>query len=217
MKLESFTVRAPDGFVLDMPALELEDGRIYAVAGANGSGKSTFAKAAAGILPAESGGKICPCAVGYMPQHSRAFRMTVRSNLLLTGGSEERADLLLDSLGISRLAERKAHRLSGGETARMALARVLMCPKPLLILDEPCASMDMESTFLAEKCIKDCVREFGSTVLLPTHSLQQARRIADGILFLHNGRLIEYADTESLLTAPREPETKQFLEFYGII
>ena len=215
MKLAGFTYTAPDGFVLRMPPLELEDGKIYAVVGANGSGKSTLARAAAGLLPGYKA-EICPCAVGYLPQHSRAFRMSVRANLLLTGGSVQRAQELLEALGIAALARRNARRLSGGETARMALARVLMRPAPLLILDEPCASMDMEATFLAEQCITDCVRTFGSTVLLPTHSLQQARRIADGVILLHRGRLVESGSTEALLTAPREPETKQFLAFYGL-
>ena len=214
MKLNAFTCRLGSGFTLEMPELELEPGAVYAVIGANGSGKSTLARAAAGLLKTEH-----PVtderSIAYMPQSSFAFRMSLRANLLLTGGTEERADALIDALGLTPLANRPAKRLSGGETARMALARVLMRPCGLLVLDEPCASMDIESTCLAEKCITDYVRETDCTALISTHSIQQAERIADRVLFLHGGRLIESGDTEMLLYSPQEEETMRFLRFYG--
>ena len=145
MRLRACTKTFAGGAVLRFPELTLEPGRIYAAVGANGSGKSTFARLAAGVLPADHGVRMLEGAdVGYMPQRSYAFRLSTRANVLLSGGDAGRAERLMEALGLTELSRRKASRLSGGETARMALARVLMRPHDLLILDEPTASMDME-------------------------------------------------------------------------
>ena len=203
--------------VLDFPGAELRSGRIYAVIGANGSGKSTLARIAAGIVKAD---RRAPCldaaSVGYMPQKNYAFRMSTRANLLLNGSDEDRAKELMESLQLDHLANKRADRLSGGETARMALARLMMRSYDLLILDEPTAAMDMETTLLSEKRIRAYVEQTNCTVLLITHSLQQARRLADEALYLHRGQLKEFGPVEQVLFSPEAPETRQFLEFYGI-
>ncbi len=200
-----------------MPDFALEPGRVCAVLGANGAGKSTLAKVLAGAVPADGGQRVVPArvTVGYLPQRSFPFRMTVRQNLLVTGGGRQRAEELLSALGLSPLADRRAALLSGGELARMSLARALMRPCRLLILDEPTAAMDMESTVLAEGLLQRTCRETGRTLLLVTHSLQQARRTADDALFLHRGRLLEQGPAGRVLYQPDRPETKEFLDFYG--
>lgn len=203
--------------VLRFPGMDLAPGKIYAVAGANGSGKSTFARLVSGAVRPDGSGRVLetPGRVGYMPQRSYAFRLTVRRNILLSGGEPERAEALMEALGLTHLAGQRAAGLSGGETARMALARVLMVPCQLLILDEPTASMDMESAILAEDLILAYRRETGCAVLLITHDLQQARRLADEALFFYRGRLWEAGPAEGVLFSPEKPETRRFLEFYG--
>ena len=203
---------------LNMPSLELKPGTIYAIIGANGSGKSTFARILAGVLPADSSAPVLEpgVRVGYMPQKSFAFRMSVLKNVCLTGGSPERAMELLEQLGIAHLASRKAGKLSGGETARMALARMAMKPYDLVILDEPTAAMDVESTLLAEEMMQRMVAESGCTMLLVTHSLQQARRVAGEALYLQKGQLVEAGPAGKLLYTPEEEDTRRFLQFYGI-
>ena len=217
MKLISFTKHYSDRLVLDFPGTELESGKIYAVIGANGSGKSTFAKILSGVVPADKKGPHCDAAsIGYMPQRNYAFRMSTMKNILLGSKDEKRADMLMEALGIAHLADKPAHRLSGGETARMALARLMMKSYELVILDEPTAAMDMETTSLSEELIVNYVRESGCALLLITHSLQQAKRIADETLYFHKGCLMEHGSSEKLLSSPEKPETKQFLDFYGI-
>jgi len=203
--------------VLDFPGMAMEPGRIYAVIGANGSGKSTLAKILAGVLKADQKGNVWEAErVGYLPQKNYAFRMSTRANLLLNGKDAKRADALMDAVQIRHLEDKRADRLSGGETARMALARLMMKCYDVVILDEPTAAMDMETTLIAEELIGRYVRETGCTLILVTHSLQQARRIADEVLYFDRGRLLERGPKAVVLYAPEKPETRQFLEFYGI-
>ena len=204
------------GAALRFPEVRLEKGRIYAAVGANGSGKSTFARLAAGVLPADQGVRVLEGAdVGYMPQRSYAFRLSTRANVLLGGADAARAEALLEALGLTALSGRRGSRLSGGETARMALARVLMRPHDLLILDEPTASMDMESAMRTEALVEAYRRETGCAVLLITHDLQQARRVAEEALFFDRGTLWESGAAERVLFAPERAETRRFLAFYG--
>ena len=217
MKISAFSKTYEGRTVLDFPGLELEPGKIYAVIGANGSGKSTFAKILAGVLPADRRGKwLDGGSVGYMPQKNYAFRMSTKANILLNGSDENRANKLMEAIQIHHLASKRADRLSGGETARMALVRLMMKPYDLVILDEPTAAMDMETTILSEKLIADYVQETGCAMILVTHSLQQARRISHQVLYFHKGKLLEYGPREQVLYEPRMAETKGFLEFYGI-
>ena len=90
-----------------------------------------------------------------------------------------------------------------------------MRPHDLLILDEPTASMDMESAMLTEELVETYRRETGCAVLLITHDLQQARRTADQALFFCLGELWESGGAAQVLYAPERPETRRFLDFYG--
>lgn len=217
MKISAFSKTYGRRKVLDFPGMAMEPGRIYAVIGANGSGKSTLAKILAGVLAADRKERVWePGQVGYLPQKNYAFRMSTRANLLLNGRDAKRADALMDAVQIRHLEDKRADRLSGGETARMALARLMMKRYDVLILDEPTAAMDMETTLTAEELIGRYVRETGCTLILVTHSLQQARRIADEVLYFDRGTLLERGPKAVVLYVPEKPETRQFLEFYGI-
>lgn len=218
MKVSEFTKTYDGRKVLDFPGIELENGKIYAVIGANGSGKSTFAKCLAGIIGADKKREFIDekYSVGYMPQKSYAFAMSVEKNIALGGDDAVRAAKLMERLQITHLAKKKANRLSGGETARMALARVLMKSFDVLILDEPTAAMDIELSSVSENLMKEYCRETGCAMILITHSLQQAKRVADHVLFFYRGELKETGTKEQVLYAPECAETKRFLEFYGV-
>ena len=217
MRILPFSKTYEGRTVLDFPGLELQPGKIYAIIGANGSGKSTFAKILAGILPADRKGKpVNLGSIGYMPQKNYPFRMTTKQNILLNGSDVHRAEALMDALHIRHLEIKRADKLSGGETARMALARLMMKQYDLVILDEPTAAMDMETTVLSENLIVSYVKESGCALVLVTHSLQQARRIADEVLYFHKGELAEAGTKEQVLNDPASEKTRQFLEFYGV-
>ena len=218
MKTAPFTKTYGRRTVLDLPVLELPEGQITAVIGPNGSGKSTFAKILAGLERPNEKIPILPgdAAVGYLPQKSFAFRMSTEKNILLNGTDPARAAGMMKMLGIDSLARQSAKKLSGGETAKMALCRILMRNYDLLILDEPTAAMDMEYTLTAEELVRSACSETGCAVLLITHSIQQARRLADRVFFLYQGKLVEQGETNQVLSDPAEPETRRFLEFYGV-
>ena len=191
--------------VLDIPSIEITDGSIVAICGQNGSGKSTLAKILAGIekpdtavssgaLPHSASAK---CTVGYLPQQSYAFHMSVRSNILLNKDPKKTAQenaaqarTLLQKIGLESMAKKNAKKLSGGESQKMALARLLMKPYDLLILDEPTASMDTSSLPTAEAIIRDYQSHTGCTILIITHSPEQAQRLASQIIRLEGGKLV---------------------------
>ena len=217
MKIHAFSKTYEGRTVLDFPGTELEPGKICAVIGANGSGKSTFAKILSGVLKPDRRSQLSDAkTVGFMPQKNYAFRMTTKANILLNGPDEARADRLMEAIQLTELSAKRADKLSGGETARMALVRLMMRAYDLVILDEPTAAMDMETTLLSEKLIVDYVKETGCSLVLVTHSLQQARRIADQVWYFHKGELLEFGPREQILYDPQKAETKQFLEFYGV-
>ena len=217
MKIFPFSKTYEGRTVLNFPGMEVTSGKIYAVIGANGSGKSTFAKVLAGILPADKKGRFLENGTfGYMPQKNYAYRMSTKANLLLNGKDETRANTLMDAIQIRHLENKRADRLSGGETARMALVRLMMKRYDLVVLDEPTAAMDMETTLLSEKLIASYVRESGCALIVVTHGLQQARRIADEVWYFHKGNLLEAGPKEQVLYEPIKEETRQFLEFYGV-
>ena len=215
MKIPAFSKTYEGRTVLDFPGMDLEPGTITAIIGANGSGKSTFAKILAGTVSPDRRFKPLKD-IGFMPQKNYAFRMSVQKNLLLNGKDRTLANWLMDQLQLRDLSLKRADKLSGGETARMALARLMMKHYELVLLDEPTAAMDMETTLLSEALIQRYVKGSNCALILVTHSLQQARRIADHIWYFHKGRLLEAGGREAVLDSPKQPETRQFLDFYGI-
>ncbi len=215
MKVPALSKTYADRTVLCTPEFELEAGKTYAVIGSNGSGKSTLARILAGVIHSDNRATLRGIPTGYMPQKSYAFRMSTRSNILLGGRDAERCSHLIQALRLDALAKKPAHRLSGGETARMALARLLMSDYELLILDEPTAAMDMESTLLAEALLKEYCNHTGCAVFWVTHSLQQARRTADMAIFLKDGELVEFGPAVQVLQSPTDERTRRFIQYYG--
>lgn len=214
MRIKAFT-KSYGSFRLECPELSFAGGKIYAVVGTNGCGKSTLAKVISGITQSDNGTRVFDGQSGYMPQMSFAFSMSVKKNIMLNTADEAAADELLQRLGLAELSGKNAKRLSGGQTAKLALARLIVRSYELLILDEPTASMDMKSCLTAEQCMKEYA-EGGAAVLLITHSLQQARRIADEIIYIEDGKIIERGAAAELLAAPRDDKTAAFIEFYGL-
>jgi tungstate transport system ATP-binding protein len=201
----------------------VEAGPPTVLMGPNGSGKTTLLKLAMGLLQPTSGrvlfagGTDTSCGrraiVFQKPvMLRRSAAKNVAYALKATGRSadDETIARLLDRVGLMALAGRPARRLSGGEQQRLALARALARDPDVLILDEPTASLDPTATKAVEDIIAG-VSAAGVKVLMATHDLGQAHRLAGGIAFLVNGRLVEQAPASDFFKGPVTPEAQRFL------
>jgi tungstate transport system ATP-binding protein len=206
--------------------LAVEPGPPLLVIGANGAGKSVLLRLLHGLLrPTE--GRVAwagPPANPRLPRDAMVFQRPVmlrRSALanaaypLKLAGlprAERRARALaaLEHVGLAALAGRPARRLSGGEQQRLALARAAALGPEVLFLDEPCASLDPAATRAVERIVADIAAR-GTKVVMTTHDLAQARRLAGEVAFLHRGRLLEHAPAAAFFAAPTSPEAAAFL------
>jgi tungstate transport system ATP-binding protein len=142
----------------------------------------------------------------------RSVRSNLAYGLRVRGRRSEEVETahLLDALGLSRLAGAPARTLSGGEIQRVAFARALAVRPDVLLLDEPTANLDPRNVRLVEDLIRE-QQSRGVTIVLATHQIFQARRLAGRTALLLDGRLVESAPTAELLDRPADPRTRAFL------
>jgi tungstate transport system ATP-binding protein len=215
--------------VLNIDRLDIRRGETLAIIGPSGSGKSTLLRLLQ-FIERPSAGRIdfdgqtidgAPSMdvrrrVTTVFQRPLLLDRSVRDNvaygLRLRSRRNGRATIerLISLLGLADLADSPARLLSGGEAQRTALARALAVNPDVLLLDEPTANLDPYNVSLIEHMIGD-QRRRGVTIVLVTHLVFQARRLADRTALLLNGRLIELAPTFELLDSPRDPRTRAFL------
>jgi len=191
------------------------------VLGPNGAGKSTLLRLVHGLLHPTSGSLSWPRALSQAMVFQRPImlRTTALANVIyglkLKGHAatecEQRARQALARVGLDALAKRPARLLSGGEQQRVALARAWALEPQLLILDEPTASLDPASSREVERIIKD-IAAAGARILMTTHNLGQARRIADEIVFIDRGRIVEQTAVEQFFTKPQTEAAQRFLK-----
>jgi tungstate transport system ATP-binding protein len=216
--------------ILDDISLALGPGAPTVLIGPNGSGKTTLLRAAMGLIPVtrgritwggkDWGGRHAspPDRRAILFQRPAMLRRSAAGNVryaLAAAGvpraaRKERTAELLAVVGLAGLERRPARRLSGGEQQRLALARALARDPAVLFLDEPTASLDPAAT----KAIEDIVRAIaarGVKVVMATHDLGEAKRLAGDIVLLHRGRLIENAPAAEFFASPRTPEARKFI------
>lgn len=219
--------------VLNIPELALPRGELIAVLGPNGSGKTTLLRMLA-LLEAPTRGSATLNLNGRAITGldasiedrrrvtmvfqrplllSRTVRENVRYGLSLRGSQAngQQVNELLEKLGLARLADARADTLSGGEIQRVALARALILSPEILLLDEPTANLDPSSGALIEQMIRETHQRDGVTVVLVTHNIFQAKRLATRAMLLLDGELIEEGEASQFFGAPRDPRTARFL------
>jgi tungstate transport system ATP-binding protein len=210
--------------LLDAVSLTIAAGAPTVVIGPNGAGKTTLLRAAMGLI-APTQGRISwagrdtpPARQAFVFQRPAMLRRSAASNLryaLKVAGIDRathdgRIAELLALVGLTDVAERPARRLSGGEQQRLALARALARDPQVLFLDEPTASLDPAATRAVEEVIRT-VAARGLKVVMSTHDLGEARRLAGDVVLLHRGRVIETAAAATFFSAPRSNEAATFL------
>jgi tungstate transport system ATP-binding protein len=225
IRFENVTVAAGAVKMLDRVTLTLAAGPPTILIGPNGSGKSTLLRAAMGLIAPSKGlvtwgGReaVPPTRRAIVFQRPAMLRRTASGNIryALGGLSLERAERnrrvteLLTLVGLAQLSDRPARKLSGGEQQRVALARALARDPEVLFLDEPTASLDPAATAAIEEIVAGVGRR-GIKVVMATHDLGEARRLAGEIVMLHRGRVVETAPAASFFNAPQSDEAATFL------
>jgi tungstate transport system ATP-binding protein len=224
LRLDDVSFAAGGRSLVDGVSLRLEAGPRTIVLGPNGAGKSLLLRLCHGLLAPTSGrvawsGADAPRRQAMVFQRPVLLRRSARANVAYAlslrgiGGAArgQRADAALERFGLAPLAARNARVLSGGEQQRLALARAWAVRPEVLFLDEPTASLDPAATRAVEEALA-AFAEHEVKIVMTTHDLGQARRLADEIVFLHKGRVVERSPAHSFFSAPASPEARAFLQ-----
>ncbi len=227
LRLTGVGYDAGGGTLIDGVDLTLAGTGRLVILGFNGAGKSLLLRLCHGLIPPTRGRLEWQgpgAGAGARHRHAMVFqrpvmlRRTALANLVhalaaygVPGAARrERAWAALERFGLTPLADRPARVLSGGEQQRLALARAWLLEPEVIFLDEPTSNLDPAAT----KAVEEMMRSFtadGIKVVMTTHDLGQARRLADEVAFLHRGRLLEHGPAEPFFTAPRSAEAAAYL------
>jgi tungstate transport system ATP-binding protein len=218
--------------VLDVASLEIRRGEIFALVGPSGAGKSTLLRLL-NFLEEPSGGSLEFDGAVYRPgveislERKRCVTMVFQRPMLLDrsvwdnvayglrlrGQRDAHAQVqaALEEVGLSHLAKQRARTLSGGEAQRVALARAIVLQPEVLLLDEPTANLDPYNVGLIETIVRRINDQHQTTLVLVTHNVFQAKRLATRVAFLLEGKVIEVAEAGSFFASPADPRTGAFV------
>jgi len=231
LRLEAIEHRYGARVVLRVPELNIRPREIFAVVGPSGAGKSTLLRLM-NFLEKPTRGRVLYHKRAWTPntlpielrrrmttvfQQPLLLNASVARNvaygLRVRGACNGKASIrrALEEVRLAHLAEQAAHTLSGGEAQRVSLARALVLNPELLFLDEPTANLDPGNVKLIEESIRRANEERGATVVLVTHNVWQARRLAHRVALIYDGEIIEIASARDFFEHPQDPRTRAFL------
>ncbi|WP_024356120.1 amino acid ABC transporter ATP-binding protein [Leucobacter chironomi] len=224
-----------DHHVLKQVDLQLAPGEVVVVVGPSGSGKSTLCRSINRLEPIRAGeirigGELLPeegraltrlrARVGMVFQQFNLFaHQTVEENIMFAPTRVRRvpraearatAERLLERVGLTAHAKKHPHQLSGGQQQRVAIARALAMQPEALLFDEPTSALDPEMVQEVLDVMTELARE-GMTMLVVTHEMGFARKVADRLLFMDDGRIVEDTTPESFFTRPASARGREFL------
>jgi tungstate transport system ATP-binding protein len=217
--------------VLEAVTLEIQTGEVLAIIGPSGAGKSTLLRLL-NFLEPPSAGEIHfqrqvfstnqDVPIGIRRKVTTVFQKpllldssvwsNVHYGLWLRGQRDARGQVYtaLEKVGLSAMAHQTARTLSGGEAQRVALARALIIQPEVLLLDEPTANLDPYNVNLIEDIIRATTAEQKLTTVIVTHNIFQAKRVADRVALILDGKIIEIANVERFFESPTDPRTAAF-------
>jgi tungstate transport system ATP-binding protein len=218
--------------VLGVDHLDIRRGEIFALVGPSGAGKSTLLRLLNFLEPPTTGrirfldnqfnpGRSMPLKLSRRVTTvfqrplllNRSVCANVSYGLRLRGqrNSAHRVETALDQVGLRDMARQPARTLSGGEAQRVALARAMVLRPDVLLLDEPTANLDPYNVGLIEDIIGRLNREHGTTLVLVTHNVFQAKRLAHRVALLLEGQIVEITTVDTFFESPRDPRTAAFV------
>ena len=235
VKVENVHKRFGENEVLKGVSITVERGQVVALLGRSGSGKSTLLRCLNGLEEIDSGRiQVADHEMNYDPAKLRALRqdvgivfqsfnlfphLSVAQNIMLAPGlvkgssrqkNRQLAERVLDRIGLLEKIDAYPDNLSGGQQQRVAIARALAMEPRVMLFDEVTSALDPELTEEVLVVIEQLARD-GMTMLLVTHEMNFARRVAQSTVFMHEGRVHETGETHSLFTQPKTRELEHFL------
>jgi tungstate transport system ATP-binding protein len=219
--------------VLDIKEAGIEEGRITGIIGPSGAGKSTLLYILNGLEKATSGSIIFDGRelkgepdidirrqMSLVFQRPTVFNTSVFENmaysLKLRGMDKtvikERVQELAGFIGLEDKLKQRAVTLSGGEAQRLTLARAIIYRPKVLLLDEPTANLDPANVAMIEKLILHARTEYGTSIIIITHNMFQAKRLSDDAIFLLNGSIVESGKAHEVFNNPKDNRTMDFIE-----
>lgn len=220
--------------VLHLPDWGVPKGSITGIIGPSGAGKSTLLRILSGLEKPTTGeiqyfDRRLPANAEERAAIRRRMTMVFQKPVLFDATVYENIAFglrarkmpkdqiavkvapILEKIGMAGQRQQRAKTLSGGEAQRVALARALVLEPDILYLDEPTANLDPANIELLEKLVLDMNRTHGTSVIIITHNLFQTQRIADDVLFLCEGQLVEAGETKRIFSAPKAERTRAFV------
>lgn len=228
LSVVGLTFSANGRTLIDIPWAHVVKGRRSVILGPNGAGKTLFLKLCHGVLPPTSGQVALNVNSARRPgrrPHAMVFQKPVMLRRSVLGNfthalamagmgwrrRREKACEALERFGLSHLANQPARVLSGGEQQRLAIARAAALDPEILFLDEPTSALDPTATRQVEDMLT-MLHAAGVTLVMTTHDLAQARRLADDIHFFCDGRILEHETAEHFFQFPSTQEAQAFLQ-----
>lgn len=225
-----------DFHVLKNISMSVAKGEVIVVCGPSGSGKSTLIKCVNGLEPFQKGTiTVNDVSVGAkntnLPElrshigmvfqnfelfpHMTAMQNICLSQLKVLGRSQseaqDRANTLLDRVGLEGLGFKYSSELSGGQQQRVAIARALAMDPFAMLFDEPTSALDPEMINEVLEVMQELARDDGMTMMVVTHEMGFARRVADRVIFMDEGEIVEDANTDDFFGTPRSDRAQLFL------
>ena len=218
IELKEITVVRNGRTILDIPHALIPADRITACIGPNGAGKTTLLKLLAGLIQPDTGSiqSSFGSKTALVLHHTPMIKASARANLSLVRDvdssiTDQDINLALKQVGLSELAQSPAHKLSAGERQKLCLARAILQKPNLVLLDEPTANLDPNTT----EQVEDMIRQFdqnGADLLFSSHQLAQVQRLAEYILFIDHGGIKEKGPVGPFFLNPQTAAAKRYLQ-----
>ena len=218
IEFKEVIVKSDGRIILDIPHAVIPADRICACIGPNGAGKTTLLKLIDGLIKPDSGTvnhSSGPIKSSLVLHHTPMIKASARTNMSMVTDSDPSIssiaiDTVIEQIGLSHLANSPAHKLSAGERQKLCLGRVILQKPNLILLDEPTANLDPNTT----EQVEEIIRQFkcqGSDVIFTSHQLAQVQRIAEYIIFIDQGQIKEKGPVGPFFANPQTQAAKRYL------